>query len=435
MKFIIPEGSSVLEIGCGTGELLNAVKPGNGVGIDFSKNMINIASNKFPHIKFIEMDAENLNLVEKFDYIIMSDLIGHLEDVQNTFKSLSKVCHKKTKIIITYYNYLWEPMLRLGELLKLKMKQYYQNWLSYSDIINLLNLSNFETVRSNTYLLFPKFIPLFSEFLNKYLSKLFLLRNLCLVNLIIARPKPNNINYEYSCSVIIPARNEATNIEKAVLEIPEMGKFTEIIFVEGGSNDNTLDEIKRVSEKFKVKRIIKWAVQDGIGKKDAVQKGFEMASGDILMILDADLTVSPKDLVNFYNAISSGIGEFINGSRLVYPIEKEAMRFLNVLGNKFFSLLFSWILGQYFKDTLCGTKALLKKDYEKIKRGRSYFGDFDPFGDFDLIFGSYKQNLKIVEIPIHYKSRTYGKSNIHRWKHGFMLFRMSLFAMKKIKFI
>lgn len=222
MKFIIPEGSSVLEIGCGTGELLNAVKPGNGVGIDFSKNMINIASNKFPHIKFIEMDAENLNLVEKFDYIIMSDLIGHLEDVQNTFKSLSKVCHKKTKIIITYYNYLWEPMLRLGELLKLKMKQYYQNWLSYSDIINLLNLSNFETVRSNTYLLFPKFIPLFSEFLNKYLSKLFLLRNLCLVNLIIARPKPNNINYEYSCSVIIPARNEAANIEKAVLEIPEM---------------------------------------------------------------------------------------------------------------------------------------------------------------------------------------------------------------------
>jgi len=435
MNFIIPKGSSVLEIGCGTGELLKKVEPKRGVGIDFSEEMIKIAKNKYPDLSFITMDAENLDLNEKFDYIILSDLIGHLEDIQSTFENLRKVCHSRTKIIITYYNFLWEPILKLGEKFKLKAKQYYQNWLSYMDIENLLKISDFEPIRIGVRLLLPIFIPLISTFLNKYISKFPFFRSLCLVNYIIARIAPNKQIENYSCSVIVPARNESGNIEKAVLEIPMMGRSTEIIFIEGWSKDNTLQEIQRVCEKYKELRLLKWAVQDGIGKKDAVQKGFDIATGDILMILDADLTVSPKDLIKFYNALASGKGEFINGSRMVYPMEKEAMRFLNMVGNKFFSLLFSWILGTNCKDTLCGTKAIFKSDYEKIKQNRNYFGDFDPFGDFDLIFGAYKQNLKMVEIPVHYKRRTYGSSNIHRWKHGFLLLKMSLFAMRKIKFI
>lgn len=435
MNFIIPKGSSVLEIGCGTGELLKKVEPKRGVGIDFSEEMIKIAKNKYPDLSFITMDAENLDLNEKFDYIILSDLIGHLEDIQSTFENLRKVCHSRTKIIITYYNFLWEPILKLGEKFKLKAKQYYQNWLSYMDIENLLKISDFEPIRIGVRLLLPIFIPLISTFLNKYISKFPFFRSLCLVNYIIARIAPDKQIENYSCSVIVPARNESGNIEKAVLEIPMMGRSTEIIFIEGWSKDNTLQEIQRVCEKYKELRLLKWAVQDGIGKKDAVQKGFDIATGDILMILDADLTVSPKDLIKFYNALASGKGEFINGSRMVYPMEKEAMRFLNMVGNKFFSLLFSWILGTNCKDTLCGTKAIFKSDYEKIKQNRNYFGDFDPFGDFDLIFGAYKQNLKMVEIPVHYKRRTYGSSNIHRWKHGFLLLKMSLFAMRKIKFI
>ena len=435
MNFIIPKGSSVLEIGCGTGELLKKVEPKRGVGIDFSEEMIKIAKNKYPDLSFITMDAENLDLNEKFDYIILSDLIGHLEDIQSTFENLRKVCHSRTKIIITYYNFLWEPILKLGEKFKLKAKQYYQNWLSYMDIENLLKISDFEPIRIGVRLLLPIFIPLISTFLNKYISKFPFFRSLCLVNYIIARIAPDKQIENYSCSVIVPARNESGNIEKAVLEIPMMGRSTEIIFIEGWSKDNTLQEIQRVCEKYKELRLLKWAVQDGIGKKDAVQKGFDIATGDILMILDADLTVSPKDLIKFYNALASGKGEFINGSRMVYPMEKEAMRFLNMIGNKFFSLLFSWILGTNCKDTLCGTKAIFKSDYEKIKQNRNYFGDFDPFGDFDLIFGAYKQNLKMVEIPVHYKRRTYGSSNIHRWKHGFLLLKMSLFAMRKIKFI
>src|SRR4030042_2616344 len=437
LKFIIPEGSSVLEIGCGTGDLLNDLKPGNGVGIDFSANMIEIAKKNYPQLTFIEMDIDDLNLNCKFDYIILSGLIGYLDDVQTVFEKLHTVCHSKTKIVVTYYNFLWESTLRLGEKLKLKMKEYHQNWLSKSDILNLLALANFETIRSGSILLLPVYIPILSEFLNRYISKFFYLSNLCFINYSIARPMQEEIavNNGYSCSVIIPARNETENIEKAVQEIPDMGSFTEIIFVEGHSKDNTLEEVKRVCEKYKETKNIKYYVQDGKGKKDAVFKGFDMASGDILMILDADLTVAPKDLPKFYNAIASGKGEFINGRRVVYPREKEAMRFLRMMANKVFSLLFSWILSQYLKDTLCGTKVIFKSDYEKLKKDMNYFGDFDRYGDYDLILGSYKQNLKIIEIPVHYKSRTYGSTNIGMWKGGTNLLRTAFHAMKKIKFV
>ncbi len=435
LKFMIPEGSSVLELGCATGELLNDLKPKYGVGVDFSPKMIEIAKSKYPHLTFIEMDAENISLDSQFDYIVMSDMIGHLEDVQLALEKLHAVCHPKTKIIITYYNFTWELILKIGERLKLKMREFMQNWLSDHDIKNILELANFETIRTGATLLLPVYVPILSEFLNKYVSKFFWLQNICFINYTIARPKPAAPAKDYSCSIIIPARNEEENIEKAVLEIPAMGKFTEIIFVEGHSTDNTLNEIKRVCEKYKDGRDLKYAVQDGKGKKDAVYKGFDMARGDILIILDADITVAPKDLPKFYNAIASGNGEFINGSRFVYPKEKEAMRFLRMLGNKFFSLLFSWILGQYLKDTLCGTKVIMKSDYESLKKDRAYFGEFDKYGDFDLILGSYKQNLKIVEVPIHYRSRIYGSTNIPTWKGGVILLRAALFAMRKIKFI
>jgi len=400
--------------------------------------MIKLAQTLHPELEFQVGDAHQLNVTKNFDYVIMSNLVSYLDDIQVAFNELNSVCHERTRIIITYHNYLWEPFLKLAEKVGQRAPQPINlNWLSASDIENLLNLSGFEIVKKGSRFLIPKYIPFLSSIFNRYIDKLPFFKNFCLTSYIVAKPNIQNSDWEnqYSVSVIIPARNEKGNIEYAVKRVPKLGKKTEIIFVEGNSNDATWEEIQRVYSKYKKDYIIKIMQQDGNGKGDAVKKGFDAAMGDILMILDADLTVMPEDLSKFYAVIASGKGEFINGSRLVYQIEKQAMRFLNILGNKFFSLLFTWLLDQRFKDTLCGTKVLFKKDYEKIKKGRSYFGDFDPFGDFDLIFGASKLNLKIVELPIRYEERRYGETNISRFRHGFLLLKMCIFAARKVKFI
>ena len=434
--FLVPEAASVLEIGCGTGDLLSALRAQKKVGIDFSVNMIGVAKSKYPDIEFLVMEAENLDFKEKFDYVILSNLIGYLEDIQKVFAELKKICHPHSKVIVTYYNFLWQPVLDVAVLLNLRMKQPQQNWLSRQDIKNLLYLAGFDAFKEGERLLLPVHIPIVSGFFNKYLAKLPLLRKLCITNYVIAKPLQlaEDCGDKYTVSVIIPARNESGNIEHAIIRTPPMGIHTEIIFIEGNSKDDTWQKIKDMFEKYKNENDIKIAQQDGIGKGDAVRKGFDMASGDILMILDADLTVPPEDLLKFYDAIASGKGEFINGSRLVYNMDEKAMGFLNLVGNKFFSLMFSWLLDQRFKDTLCGTKVIFKSHYEQLKKGREFFGDFDPFGDFDLIFGASKLNLKIVEIPIRYKERTYGTTNISRFRHGILLLKMCFFAAKKIKF-
>jgi glycosyltransferase involved in cell wall biosynthesis len=213
-----------------------------------------------------------------------------------------------------------------------------------------------------------------------------------------------------------------------------MGAGTELVFVEGHSSDDTYATIES-----EIARHPTWQCQliqqTGKGKGDAVRLGFERARGDVLMILDADLTVAPEDLPRFLDALQSGKGDFINGVRLVYPMEKQAMRFFNLIGNKLFSLAFSWLLGQSIKDTLCGTKVLRAADYRRIAAQRAYFGDFDPFGDFDLLFGAAKLNLKIIDLPIRYRERTYGTTNIQRWRHGWLLLQMVLFAARRIKFV
>jgi SAM-dependent methyltransferase len=436
LQFLITPQASVLELGCGTGDLLNAVGPSFGVGIDISSKMIHLARQKYPHLTFLEMNAEELALESKFDYAVMSDFLGYLYDIQNVLEKTRALLSARSRLIITYYNFLWEPVLLLAEKLGLKTPQPRQNWINTHDLDNLLDLADFEIIRSGYRLLLPKNVPLLSWFLNKYISQLPLVRKLCVARFIVARPRIREMHPEgFSVSVIVPARNERGNIEPAVQRIPQMGRSTEIIFVEGGSKDGTLDEIKRVVEAYGTKQPVSYCVQDGAGKANAVRNGYARATGDIFMILDGDLTVAPEDLPKFFNALAANRGEFINGSRLVYPMEKQAMRFLNLIGNKFFSLMFTYLLDQKFKDTLCGTKALFRSDYEKIAANRSYFGEFDPFGDFDLIFGAAKQNLKIIEMPIRYGERTYGETNIRRWRHGLLLFQMVLVAARRLKFV
>jgi len=433
LKLAIPENSSVLEIGCGTGELLNALKPSYGVGIDISGKMVDVARSQFPHLHFIEADAHNLPIEDKFDFVVISDTIGYLQDVQSVFSELKKVVRSDTRVVITYFNYLWRWILVAGEKLGLKMKQPEQSWLSLEDIANLLHLAGFEVIRKYYKILFPLHVPVVSAFLNRVVANLPFFWKLSLTEIVVARLAPDRPR-DYSVTVVVPCRNEKGNIAGVIERTPHMGSHTDIIFVEGHSTDETLEEIKRQIAHHPQKDI-QLVVQDGKGKGNAVRNGFAKARGEVLIILDADLSVAPEDLPKFYEALRQGKGEFINGCRLVYPMEIEAMRFLNTLGNKFFSRAFTYLLEQPFKDTLCGTKAVSKAGYGKIAANRHYFGDFDPFGDFDLIFGAAKLNLKIVELPVRYRERTYGETNIRRFYHGWLLAKMCLFALKKIKWI
>jgi SAM-dependent methyltransferase len=435
---LISPGSRILEIGCSTGSLLAALKPSAGRGIDFSSRCVAIAREKYSHLSFDVDDAEDLHCREKYDVIILSDLVGYLFDVWKAFRNLRQVTHPGSRIVITYYNTFWEPILLLAEAMGLKARQPHQNWLSLDDIANQLSLNGFEVIRRGHRVFIPIYIPLLSHWINRGVAAIPGLRRLCLVEFLVAREKgvgPSANTDTFTCSVIIPCRNEAGNIEEAVLSVPRMGRGTEIIFVDGNSTDGTPEIITQQIEKYKGRKDIKLIAQgSGKGKGNAVRKGFQAASGDILFILDADLTVPPADLPKFFKAIAENEGEFINGTRLVYPMEDDAMRFLNLLANKAFSLIFSWLLDQKINDTLCGTKVISKHHYEMLAANRAYFGDFDPFGDFDLLFGAAKLNLKIVEIPVRYRARTYGDTKISRFSHGWLLLRMCGVAFRKLKF-
>ncbi len=435
--FNIETGSKVLEVGSGTGEILNAVRPEYGVGLDMSSVAVKMAGEKYPHLHFYESDIDKeIDAKDKFDYIIASDLIGYLEDIQTSFENLREVCHYRSRLLIAQYSNLWWPFLKFGEFIRMKQRQPIINWVGEQDLIHMLDLAGFEVIKKERRLLFPFYIPLVSWFLNKIIANLPLINYFCLAQCFILRRRADAGNQdEYSVSVIIPARNEKGNIEDAVKYIPVLGKSVEIIFVEGGSSDGTLEEIKKVADAYGKQKDISFYIQEGRGKYDAVKLGFERAKGEILIILDADLTVSPESLEKFYEVIKTHRADFVQGTRLIYPMENGAMPFLNYLANNFFGLSFSWLLGQHISDTLCGTKVIFKKDYEKIAANRRFFGNFDPFGDFDLIFGASKLNLKLVELPIHYRERKYGSTNIRRFRHGLILLKMLWIGIRKFKLI
>ncbi|HMD89641.1 MAG TPA: glycosyltransferase [Anaerolineaceae bacterium] len=428
----------VLEIGCSQGDLLASLNPSYGMGIDFSEKMIAQAQILHPDLQFLWMDAHELELRPdiSFDIIILSDLLNDLWDIQVVLEQIHKVTNAHTRLLINTYSRLWELPLLAAEKLGLAKPALNQNWLTIGDIKNLLNLSGYETVRYWHEILFPIDIPLLTSLCNRFLVKLFPFDELALTNFIIARPRIplSPLEEKPSVSIVIPARNESGNIPCIFENPPTLNCNTELIFVEGNSKDNTYQVIKQQIDQHPELQCSLFK-QTGTGKGNAVLDGFQHACGDILMILDADLTVPVFYLERFYDAIASGKGDFINGVRLVYPLEKQSMKIFNFLGNKFFSVTFSWLLGQPVKDTLCGTKVLWKSDYEQIVRNRAYFGDFDPFGDFDLLLGAAKLGLKILDLPVRYRERTYGTSNIQRWKHGWLLLKMTVFAARRLKFV
>jgi SAM-dependent methyltransferase len=437
----IPAGQRILDIGCGSGHLLAALEPAAGVGFDLSAPAVAEARERYPHLRFVQGDATVPSVLAQaggpFDVILMVNVVTHLEDVRAAFEGLAPVCHRKTRIFLYSYSRLWQPLLRLAEMLGLKYRQPPEAWLPPEEVRTMMSLADLEVVRRDSLVVFPAHVPLLADFFNRYVGRLPLLSGLSLMYGLIARPAPGRFPAPPalpSTSVVIPCRNEAGHIPSLVERLPDLGPGSEYIFVEGNSKDDTEQAIRDAiaAHPGRPLRLLK---QTGQGKGDAVRLGFEEAKGDVLAILDSDMGVSPEDLPKFVRALARGKAEMVNGSRLVYPIEGQAMRFLNLVANKTFAVLFSWILEQQVRDTLCGTKALYREDYRRIAENRAYFGDFDPFGDFDLLFGAARLNFKIVDVAVRYHERQYGETNISRFRHGLLLARMSLFAARKLKFL
>lgn len=430
----MPFGASVLHIGSGLGDLLHDLRPKRGVGVDASPFSVSIAKKNYPELEFRFYPEEELSKInEKFDYVIVS--VSHLRDIWSTFLSIHHVLKPDARLLVLYLNYVWQPLLELAGKLRLIVKQPIQNYLPCEDTMTQLYLTDYKILKQNATLIWPINLKPFSTFFNTKVEKWPVFRQFRMIGYIMAMPDKNSAPVkDMSCSVIVPCRNEAGNIESLVKRLPKLSSNTEIIFIDGKSTDGTVEKIEEMIEKYKgIERIILLHQKVCDGKASAVWQGFEAAQNEILFILDSDLTVPPEDLPKFYRSIAQGKTTFVNGVRLVYPMEKEAMRLLNFLANKLFSLIFSWLLGQRVKDTLCGTKVLTKKEYEKIRSLKSYFGDFDPFGDFLLLFGASYLNLKIIEIPIRYRARTYGEIKIRRFADGFLLLRMTLIALFKLK--
>jgi SAM-dependent methyltransferase len=438
MRFVIPEGLAVLEVGCGNGHLLSFLKPSRGVGIEISPAMVEVAHARHPELEFLCGDVENeqfvTNLAGEFDFIVLSDLVGYLDDCQAVFMTLRRLLAPQGRIVIAYYMRWWQPFLSVGERLGMKMPHLPQNWLTTDDLINLLELADLQLVRREWRILVPRRIFGIGVLVNWLIAPMPGIRRFCLRNYVIGRsvPAPPRPAKDPSVTVLIPCRNERGNIEAAIRRLPRFAPHMEIIFAEGNSSDGTFEECERVRDAFP-QLDIKVIKQSGRGKGDAVRAGFSVAQCDILMILDADLSTPPEALTKFYDVLRYGKGEFANGTRLIYTMEKGAMRPLNFIANRGFARIFGYLINQRLSDSLCGTKALWRRDYNKIVAGRSYFGDFDPFGDFDLLLGATKLGLKIVEVPIRYASRTYGETQISRFSDGWLLLRMVAFAWRKLK--
>ncbi|MDZ4838956.1 MAG: bifunctional class I SAM-dependent methyltransferase/glycosyltransferase family 2 protein [Bacteroidota bacterium] len=432
LSHIIEPGAKVMHLRCSIGYLLNELQPAVGVGIDDSGAQIAEAQRKYPNLEFHNQSPEATEVAGKFDYILITS-VEDIIDLQAVMLCIKKNCYPHTRIVIVNYHFLWQPLVKLAEKLNLRIPQKQHNWISAWDINGICSISGYEPLINRRAILMPYNIPLISWFANKILARLPFFRFFTLHRINVARylPDPNG---DYSVSVCIPCRNEVGNIESAVLRVPMMGTHTEIIFGDDKSTDGTGDKVLEMIAKHPEKDI-KLVPGPAICKATNVWSCFDSAQGDILMILDADLTVIPEELPYFYEAIARRRAEFVNGSRLVYPMHDEAMRLFNIIGNKFFSIAFSFVLDLTIKDTLCGTKVLWRSDYERIKKLRGSWGVNDRWGDYELIFGAAKKHLKILDLPVHYMERTYGETKMtDRFKNGRIMLSQVWAALWKIKF-
>lgn len=382
--------------------------------------------------KKISSYITQLKLTGSYNLLFINGNFNYHDDIQSFLNQLhSQVTRTDRVCIISYSPYL-ELIYRLLDQIGLFKGRIPTTFLTFADLKNLARLSKFSVVKHEFSGLFPFYLFGAGDILNGILNMIPFVKYLSPLSFTVLRPIKPSVEMP-SLSVIIPARNEAGNIENAITRMPHFPGRLEIIYVEGNSTDNTVSEIERVIKEYSGKYDIRFLTQSGKGKGNAVEKGFAESTGDLITILDADLTMPPEMLPRFYQAFIDGDADFINGSRLLYPMENNAMRFLNKLGNVFFSKALSFVLSRTYTDTLCGTKLFLRSDWYRFLQWRETFGKHDPFGDFDMIFPSSILCLDTVDIPIKYRDRVYGTTNIQRFRHGFMLLKMTLVGLTKIK--
>ncbi len=371
---------------------------------------------------------------EKRTAVLLNGSINHSLDIQALLVELKTRLSRTSRVLVVAYNPYLSWLYRLANFLGFRRGELPSTFITQVDIQNLTRLAGYDFVQMRAMCFFPWRLLGLGNWINRVLPSVPLLNWMSFAQLFVLRPViPELTSQRPSLSIVIPARNEKGNIENALKRMPDLGTSLEIIFVEGHSSDGTWEEIERVRVAYQDRFKIKTLQQTGKGKANAVHVGFAVATGDLLTILDADLTMPPELLGRFYTAYCDGLADFINGTRLVYPMEGDAMRFLNRLGNIFFAKALSHVLGTKISDSLCGTKLVSRHDYARFQAWKKDFGDFDPFGDFELIFPAAILGLGIVDIPIRYLARTYGSTNISRFRHGLMLLRMTLIGFFRIK--
>jgi len=370
---------------------------------------------------------------ERRTAVLLNGTLNHHHDIQGLLSELKPKLSRNDRVVVVAYNPYLSWLYRLANSLGLRRGDLPSSFVTGTDLHNLARISGYDQVRIRPVAYFPWKILGLGSLVNRILPSVPFFRWFGLASVIVLRPVVQEGAQKPSLTIVIPARNERGNIENALKRMPDLGCQLEVIFVEGHSSDQTWEEIHRVMPLYSSKYKIKAFKQTGKGKADAVRLGFSHATSDLLTILDADLTMPPELLGRFYEAYCQGLADFVNGSRLVYPMEGEAMRFLNRLGNIFFAKALSSVLDARIGDSLCGTKLVARHDYQRMIAWRKDFGDFDPFGDFELLFPAAILGMSIVDIPIRYRARTYGSTNINRFRHGLMLLKMTLTGLFRIR--
>jgi SAM-dependent methyltransferase len=422
-SFIAP-GQRILDVGCGRGDVLAELKPAGGVGIDLSQAMVEAAAAEFPNLSFRHAAVEDFDGEAGFDAALLINTAEYTFDMGAVIARCHRALRDNGKLLLTTANPLWSPVFHFASRLGLRIPECERLFVTNEDLVNLLRLHGFDVVYKRMSLLVPKYIPFLSDFLNNTWSRIPILRLLSSTQFIVARKVPA-ARREYSVSIVVPCYNERGNIERCIREVRKIGSRTELLFVDDGSKDGTAEAVDPALNPDIDVRVIRYTPNRGKGH--AVTMGFNAASGDIVMILDADLTTMPEELAPVYEAFAAGHAEFVNGTRFIYPMEGRAMKWANYVGNKMFNILVSLVMECRVSDTLCGTKAMFRRNYISMEMGR------DPWGDYDFLFGAAQQRLLIRELPVHYRERLAGFSKMNSMKHTVNLLRMCWHGFFQVK--